>query len=65
MLIVLYDTTSDQIMCYDSRVHSYSANFVSEHKILGMIFRIKLSRAMSSRVLFIGVCRDTLMSENI
>ena len=40
-------------------------NMVSEHKILGMVFRIKVSQATSSRVLFIGVSRDTSMSERL
>ena len=41
-------------------------NMVSEHKILEMFFfRIDVSHATSSRVLFIGVSRDTSMSERL
>jgi len=40
-------------------------NMVSKHKILGMVFRVKVSQATSSRVLFIGVSRDTSMSERL
>jgi len=38
-------------------------NLVLEHKVLNITFGFKVSKATSSIVLFIGVSRDTSMSE--
>jgi len=40
-------------------------NMVSGHKVFRIVFRIDVSQATSSRVLFIGVSRDTSMSETL